>query len=509
MFDETSKAKTQVTDGDLSALEAENKRLIQENKKLSRQAEDVAKANANAAELIVKLEGENQKLARRAEDVAKANAYAAELMIRIEEVNEDLKVEIERRKTAEQKLRQINSEIEEKIQQRTAELTTANERLTDEINQRRQIELSLREHKQRLDTILSVILTGVVIVDDETHEIIDVNPLAASIIGLPREQIIGKFCHQFICPAEKGKCPISDLGQGVDKSERVLLRPNKQKIPILKSVTTANWQGRKYLVESFIDISEQKKIEEHQAQLLRKLESVNRELNNLVYIISHDLKTPLRGINTLVNWLSTDYEDKFDQEGKRRIDLLLSRVSRMYGLIDGILQYSGIGHIAEEMTSINLNYLVSDIIDRIVPSENITITVENELPVIECEKKHISQAFENLLSNAIRYMDKPQGHIKIGCVQEQGCWRFSVADNGPGIEERYFEKVFRIFQTLSTKDEINSVGVGLTIVKKIIELHGGRIWVESKVGHGSTFFFTLPKQEVGVESKPLEAGIVC
>jgi signal transduction histidine kinase len=106
-------------------------------------------------------------------------------------------------------------------------------------------------------------------------------------------------------------------------------------------------------------------------------------------------------------------------------------------------------------------------------------------------------------------MDKPQGQVKVGCVEEDGFWKFSVADNGPGIEERHFEKIFQIFQTLAPQDRIESTGIGLTVAKKIVELYGGKIWVESKVGEGSTFFFTLPKQKVGVKDAKLQANIAC
>jgi two-component system cell cycle sensor histidine kinase/response regulator CckA len=242
-------------------------------------------------------------------------------------------------------------------------------------------------------------------------------------------------------------------------------------------------------------LQERKQAEKRQAQLLAQLENTNQELNDLVYIMSHDLKTPLRGINMLANWILTDYSDKFDKEGREQISLLLSRVNRIHNLIDGILQYSRVGRVREEKTKVNLNELISSIIDTLAPPENITITVEDELPGIECEKTQITQVFQNLLSNAIKYMDKPQGHVRIGCVEEQGCWKFSVADNGPGIEEIYFERIFQTFQTLSPKDELEGIGVGLTVVKKIIEMYGGRIWVESKVGEGSTFLFTLPNQK--------------
>jgi signal transduction histidine kinase len=105
-------------------------------------------------------------------------------------------------------------------------------------------------------------------------------------------------------------------------------------------------------------------------------------------------------------------------------------------------------------------------------------------------------------------MDKPEGVIKVGCLEEGDFWKFSVSDNGPGIAEEHFEKIFRLFQTLQAKDQFESTGVGLTLVKKIVELYGGSIWVESKVGEGSTFFFTLPKQEIGVKDAKLQASIV-
>jgi signal transduction histidine kinase len=239
----------------------------------------------------------------------------------------------------------------------------------------------------------------------------------------------------------------------------------------------------------------------------RELEKANKELNDFAHIVSHDLKAPLRGISTLVKWISSDYGDKFDQEGIDQMNLLLSRVDRMHNLIDGILQYSRVGRMNEEKVQVNLNELVLEIIDTLAPPENITIKIENKLPMMECGRTCIIQVFQNLISNAIKYMDKPQGHIRISCIEEESCWKFSVADNGPGIEEKYFEKIFQMFQTLRPRDEIESTGVGLTVVKKIIETHGGRIWIESKVGEGSTFFFTLPKQQKSTKEEELLVGL--
>ncbi|MHC4912828.1 MAG: sensor histidine kinase, partial [Planctomycetota bacterium] len=260
----------------------------------------------------------------------------------------------------------------------------------------------------------------------------------------------------------------------------------------LKLVSQAK---KDYIIAITRDITERKQAEQ--------------ELKDFAYIVSHDLKAPLRGIKTLADCLLTDYADKLDEQGKEKMDLLLKRVERMHNLIDGILQYSRVGRITEEKVRVNLDELIPDVIDMVAAPENIEITVENELPVIECEQTRITQVFENLLSNAIKYMDKPQGTIKIGCAQEDDFWKFSVADNGPGIEEQHFEKIFRIFQTLHSRDEFESTGVGLSVIKKIVEMYGGKVWVESKLGEGSTFFFTLPKQREEVTDAELQTNIAC
>jgi len=256
------------------------------------------------------------------------------------------------------------------------------------------------------------------------------------------------------------------------------------------------------------EILQRNQAEQKQAELLKKVESANKELTDFAYVVSHDLKAPLRGIKTLASWISTDYADKLDQNGKEQMNLLLSRVDRMHNLIDGILQYSRIGRVEEKKVQVNLNELVAEVVDMVAPPQNIAITVENELPVIEFERTRIMQVFQNLLSNAIKFMDKLEGHVRIGCVEEDGFWKFTVADNGPGIEEKYFEKIFEMFQTLAPRDDVESTGVGLTVAKKIVELYGGRIWLQSKVGEGSTFLFTLPKQETEVKDAQLQASIV-
>jgi PAS domain S-box-containing protein len=333
------------------------------------------------------------------------------------------------------------------------------------------------------------------------------------LVGREKSELIGKH-QQILHPPEIIEGEFSSTfsqhikeKQGQTLETLIITKTGKIRDVAIKA-SLIEVRGKKLLQGIFRDITENKKAETLRNQLLEQLASANQELKDFAYVVSHDLKAPLRGIKTIADWISTDYADKLDNDGKEQLSLLANRVDRMHNLIDGILQYSRIGRTEEERVQVNLNELVTEAIDMIASPENITITIENKLPTIECEQTRIMQVFQNLLSNAVKYMDKPNGQIKVGCVEEGAFWKFSVADNGPGIEEKYFEKIFKIFQTLTPRDEFESTGIGLTVVKKIVELYKGKIWLESKVGEGTTFFFTLPKQEMEIKDAKLEAGVV-
>jgi len=233
---------------------------------------------------------------------------------------------------------------------------------------------------------------------------------------------------------------------------------------------------------------------QNEIALRAELDKTRRELNEFIYIIAHDLQAPLRGIDSLASWIVDDYQNKLDAEGQEMLTLLVKRVQKMQGLLDGMLELSRIGRITQGKKEVDLEQLVPKIIKNITFPPQFKVEVKNKLPPIWAEENRIIQLFENLLDNALKFVDKPQGHVEISCADNGNQWQFSIADNGPGLEERHFDRVFQVFQTLQPPDQTGSSGMGLTIAKKIAQAHGGQIWVESTVGQGTTFHFTLPKQ---------------
>jgi signal transduction histidine kinase/HAMP domain-containing protein len=259
-----------------------------------------------------------------------------------------------------------------------------------------------------------------------------------------------------------------------------------------------------------VETNERRKLEEALAKAnveladsVRDLRRSNKELQEFAHVAAHDLKAPLRAIGTLADWIASDYADKFDEAGRGQMRMLKGRVTRLAELIDGILHYSEIGKVGTGPEPVNLNELISEIIALLDPPEHVRVTIKNELPTVVVEKTRVGQVFRNLIDNAIKYLDKPEGCIEVGCTDDGDFWRFSVADNGPGIDKKYFQKIFQMFQTLTPRDERESTGIGLAIVKKIIELFGGGVWVESVVGEGTTFLFTLPKYEGAVREEAM------
>ena len=243
------------------------------------------------------------------------------------------------------------------------------------------------------------------------------------------------------------------------------------------------------------------KTESEMRNLNRRLEEANQKLHDFAHVVSHDLKAPLRGVRRLTEWIARDCGGRVTPDESKHIQQITERVDRMYSLIDRILEYSSVEDKDEDKSMVDLGKLVNSVIEMIDCPENVTITIENQLPVCECNETRIAQVFQNLLGNAVKYIDKPEGRIRVGCIKEEFFWKFSVNDNGPGIEKKHFDKVFELFKTLVPPDKGGGTGIGLATVKKIVEMYGGSIWLESELGNGSTFYFTLPKREATSENE--------
>jgi len=338
---------------------------------------------------------------------------------------------------------------------------------------------------------------------DKNFTIVQANHSTSRFFGKPLGKILGQTTHSLIFGSDQppDHCPLAMAKQTNKHEEAELYIPQKDVWVALSADPIIDNEGLPACFVHIIrDITYRKKTEQVLAKLnadlhktVLELKNTNQELRSFAHVIAHDLKSPLRGIGSIADRLIRKYNQTLDVEGKDQLRLLIIRVTRMSDFIDGILRYSEIGHVVEEHQKVDINTLVTEIISEIALPDNFEIIVEPNLPTMRCERPRIKQVFQNLISNAVKYTDKPKGIIKIACSDENEFWKFSVADNGCGIKEQYYEKIFEIFQTLASRDKTESTGIGLTIVKKIVELFGGKVWVTSTPGLGSTFCFTIPK----------------
>lgn len=223
------------------------------------------------------------------------------------------------------------------------------------------------------------------------------------------------------------------------------------------------------------------------------LETRNQELDEFAYIASHDLRSPLRAIANLALWLEEDLADQIPEENRQQLVLMKSRVNRMEGFINGLLDYSRAGRQSLETLPVDPRSLITEILDSLDVPETFVISLPDQMPVLRTQKILLQQVLENLIGNAIKYHDRSDGHLNIGVADQGKLVEFTVADDGPGIDPAYHERIFGVFQTLHSRDQIESTGIGLSIVKKLVEQQGGTIRVESEVGQGSQFIFTWSK----------------
>ncbi|AFY53378.1 bacteriophytochrome (light-regulated signal transduction histidine kinase) [Rivularia sp. PCC 7116] len=219
----------------------------------------------------------------------------------------------------------------------------------------------------------------------------------------------------------------------------------------------------------------------------------NQELDQFTYIVSHDLKAPLRAIANISTWIEEDLGQQVETETKKNLSMLRSRLNHMQSLINGLLDYSRVGRTQIAIETIPVADLLDEIINSLQPSSDFNIVISPQMPTLQGRKILLQQVFANLLSNAIKHHDRSDGKIEISVKDLETCYEFSISDDGPGIAPEYHNKVFAIFQTLESKYKSDSTGIGLAIVKKIVENEGGKITLESQLNQGTKFTFTWLK----------------
>ena len=367
----------------------------------------------------------------------------------------------------------------------------------DDITIKKNYKESLEAERAKYSNIIANMQMGLVEVDNDDN-ILFANQAFGDMSGFSLAELIGKNASALL---------LTNKNDTIIK-EKLELRKTNKSDSYEVNVKTKNGDVRKWLISGapnrnfngeikgsvgiHLDITEQKKMENEKEKLLHKLAKQNEYLNEYAHAVSHDLKSPLRSIHALLSWIQEDNEKEFSGQTQEYLNQIRDKVEKMDNLIQGILTYSKIEAQKRAVEKIDLNEVVRNTIETIHIPKNITVTIENELPTMETNSFIMHQLFQNLISNAVNYNDKEKGVVAIASTESKKHYIFSVKDNGVGIDLKYQDKIFQIFESYSKNTQ--STGIGLAIVKKIVDQCNGKIWLESQEGIGTIFFVKLPKK---------------
>lgn len=352
---------------------------------------------------------------------------------------------------------------------------------------------NLEAEKEKYRGIIDNMNIGLLEVDNQ--DIIKLANQRFSVMsGYPVEELIGKKgAEVFLDAIQKQKLDeqAQNRKEGVAGTYEITVKTRQGESRDWLVSGAPNFNDKGEVIGSIglhFDVTEKNIFEAQKEDLLKKLAAQNEYLNEYAHIVSHDLKSPLRSIHSLVTWIQEDNQKELSSSAQNYFSMILDKVEKMDFLINGLLSYAKIDTDMEIKEDLSLNDLVQNVIETIFVPDHICIEV-GELPNLFANRVRIIQLFQNLITNAVNYNDKPQGLVEIGADRQNQNVVFYVKDNGPGIPEAYQEKIFKIFQSLHPHEQ--STGIGLSIVKKIVESQNGQIWIESKPQEGTTFFFTL------------------
>jgi PAS domain S-box-containing protein len=363
------------------------------------------------------------------------------------------------------------------------------------ITDRKRAERELKESEERLKTGIEVAGVGLARFDYATN-LVSLSPEAAALYGFSPNQLVvtREQIHDTFHPDERAELEeiiaqvIDPAGTGWFARDHRVIWPTGEVrcLSVRKQVFFERVQGvgcPSYAVLAAIDITDRK-------QTQADLEQRNQELDSFVYVVSHDLKAPLRGIANLSEWIEEDLEGSLSVANQKQMELLRSRVYKMQATIDGLLDYTRIGRADEKIESVSVAELLADVIDSIDLPPTFTIELPPELPTLSTRRLPLLQVFANLVGNGIKHHDRVDGSIQLSYQERGDCYEFAITDDGPGIAPEHHDRMFKIFQAVNPQNRSDSTGIGLAIVKKIVEAEGGTIWLESQLGQGTTFYFT-------------------
>lgn len=393
-------------------------------------------------------------------------------------------------KKDEAELEKYRTHLEELVEKRTEELEDANKALAES-------EEKFRELFNRADDMIT--LVGL----DEKGmpgNFIEVNDVASQRLGYTREEFLNMTPADIVAPEKLAEIPKNAIMMAENdcvRFEIVHETKNGDKIPVEVVNHVFKLKGKRVALAVSRDITERKKHEEELKKLVKDLKRSNEELERFAYVASHDLQEPLRTIASFTQLLERRYKGKFDEDADEFMDYVIDASFRMKKQIEGLLEYSRVKTDQSGFQQVNLDLILNQVIEnlRSLIEESGAVINHSSLPTVIGDYDQLRRVFQNLVGNAIKFRKSdvsPVIDISVREDKETNEFIFSIADNGIGIEEQYMERIFVIFQRLHTMETYKGTGIGLSVVKRIIERHGGRIWVESEPGAGSAFHFTIP-----------------
>ena len=357
-----------------------------------------------------------------------------------------------------------------------------------DIEDRKKAEAEIIDKSQILNGILSTLPVLIYKINKE-GKFTEIKGSAVDVLNIEADELIGKKVAEHY-PGIAQNIPKALSGEYFSF---VLTSIVDRKTKYFENYLFEDKNEKGNIIGFALDITESKIAEKKLQEYSSDLERINKELDQFAYVVSHDLKAPLRAINNLSQWIEEDLESVLEADTAKNFDLLRGRVSRMESLINGILEYSRAGRMKFSAETIDLNVFIDEIIGSLAAPGKIKFNVQKNMPTISSERIVLEQVFANLISNAIKYNESPEPVVNVTFKELNKFYEFCVEDNGSGIEAEYHDKIFVIFQTLQARDKVESTGVGLAIVKKIVEDKGGTVWVESEKDKGSKFCFTWHK----------------